>query len=198
MTESKNVTNFRQRRKALLVRISGGACSLCGYDKCIGALEFHHINPEDKEYQLSSGNCHSLEQDINELKKCLLVCANCHREIHQEDSPYTQEELFSKQIFIEEELEKEQNHKYYCIDCGKEVSSNKHQRCLACHKEYIKSKVKPPREELKKLIRDLPFTKIGEMFGVSNNAVVKWCKKEDLPFRKRDIVQYSDEDWAKI
>ena len=76
------VTKFRQRRKENLIKVLGSCCCLCGYNKCVGALEFHHINPENKSYQLSSGNCHKIEDDLEEAKKCILVCANCHREIH--------------------------------------------------------------------------------------------------------------------
>ena len=54
------------------------------------------------------------------------------------------------------------------------------------------------REELKTLIRTTPFTKIGEQFGVSDNAIRKWCDKFDLPRRVNDIKLYSDEEWSKI
>ena len=78
---AKNVTAARQKRKQELVYIMGGKCSLCGYDRCIAALEFHHIDKSQKERQLSSGSCHSWEEDVKEVKKCSLVCSNCHKEI---------------------------------------------------------------------------------------------------------------------
>ena len=60
----------------------GNKCQICGYNKSIAALEFHHLNPKEKEYQLSSGNCRSIQEDLEEAKKCILVCSNCHKEIH--------------------------------------------------------------------------------------------------------------------
>lgn len=57
-------------------------CKLCGYNKCNNALEFHHINPYKKEYLISDLKTYSKEIIIEELKKCIIVCANCHREIH--------------------------------------------------------------------------------------------------------------------
>ena len=57
---------------------------------------------------------------------------------------------------------------------------------------------KVSREELKTLIRTLPFTKIGEKFGVSYNAVRKWCDKYGLPKRMDEIKKFSDEEWLKI
>ena len=59
----------RQKRKQELVYIMGGKCSLCGYDRCIAALEFHHIDKSQKERQLSSGSCHSWEEDVKEVKE---------------------------------------------------------------------------------------------------------------------------------
>ena len=82
MGDVQKVTDFRRRRKENLIRVLGSCCSLCGYNKCVGALEFHHIEPENKTYQLSSGNCHKIEDDLEEAKKCILLCSNCHREIH--------------------------------------------------------------------------------------------------------------------
>ena len=48
------------------------------------------------------------------------------------------------------------------------------------------------------MIRTLPFTKIGEKYGVSDNAVRKWCKSRNLPYKKTDIKNYSDEEWELI
>ena len=69
--------------KKQLVKEKGGKCSICQYDKCISALEFHHINPKEKEFELKiSSTIKSKEVYLKELEKCILVCANCHREIH--------------------------------------------------------------------------------------------------------------------
>ena len=71
----------RYKKKKLLVEYKGGKCEICGYDKCLAALEFHHIDPDKKDFSISSSS-----KSIDELKleadKCILVCANCHREIH--------------------------------------------------------------------------------------------------------------------
>jgi hypothetical protein len=75
----------RRRLKAKMAAVDylGGACSLCGYAKCIKALEFHHKDPEQKDFGLSdSFRSGSLEKVKPELDKCVLLCANCHREEH--------------------------------------------------------------------------------------------------------------------
>lgn len=83
MTNSEKVSEFRRRRKLNLIHVCGDKCNLCGYNRVINSLEFHHINPQEKEYGIAAnGTCHNLEKDLQEVKKCILVCANCHREIH--------------------------------------------------------------------------------------------------------------------
>lgn len=69
--------------KKKLVALKGGACQICGYSKCLVALDFHHIEETTKEFELSQRDLtRAWEKIIEEAKKCLLVCANCHREIH--------------------------------------------------------------------------------------------------------------------
>lgn len=55
----------------------------CGYSKCIEALEFHHLDPTEKEFEISDRR--SWEALTAELDKCILLCANCHREYHSEN-----------------------------------------------------------------------------------------------------------------
>jgi len=71
------------RKEDIILRIIGAySCKLCGYSKCKQALEFHHIDPKIKEYSITNLNTHREDTIIKELEKCILVCANCHREIH--------------------------------------------------------------------------------------------------------------------
>ena len=77
------VVNFRRKVKAELVTYKGGHCEKCGYDKCTDALEFHHIDPSQKDFSIS-GRSLSFERLKSEVDKCILVCSNCHKEIHFE------------------------------------------------------------------------------------------------------------------
>ena len=196
----KATTDFRKRRKANLIKVSGNCCNICGYNKIPDALEFHHINPELKEYGISSsGTCHDLEKDLAEINKCILVCANCHREIHF--GLYSLDFLKEKKIYLEEianilrqeKFEKTGTKEYFCKKCNtpitKYASNGLCSKCVKIKQEY------PEREELKNLIRNLPFTQIGQLFGVSDNAIKKWCKKYDLPHLKSKINLISDEQW---
>lgn len=79
----EHIKNRRKRIKQKAVSYKGGKCSICGYSKCIQALEFHHLDPNKKDFGVSSKwNSKSWEVIVAELDKCVLVCANCHRELH--------------------------------------------------------------------------------------------------------------------
>jgi 5-methylcytosine-specific restriction endonuclease McrA len=68
--------------KRTLVEEAGGACGLCGYDRSVGALQFHHLDPKSKAFSLSHrGVTLSLEAARAEAAKCVLLCANCHAEV---------------------------------------------------------------------------------------------------------------------
>jgi transposase-like protein len=74
----------RRRReiKRILVGEAGGACVLCGYDRALSGLHFHHVNPEEKEFALSrQGVTRSLVAARAEAAKCVLLCSNCHAEV---------------------------------------------------------------------------------------------------------------------
>lgn len=79
--KSINVINWKKEKKKLLVEYKGGKCEKCEYNKCIEALEFHHLDPSKKDFTISS-HSYSFERMKQEADKCILVCANCHREIH--------------------------------------------------------------------------------------------------------------------
>jgi len=76
----------KSRRKLLRHKArqyKGGKRMLCGYNRCEDALDFHHIDSSKKSFGLSAkGTTRSWEKIRVEIDKCVLICANCHREIH--------------------------------------------------------------------------------------------------------------------
>lgn len=97
--ESELAVLKKQKYKLKMLQYKGGKCEICGYDKNIAALEFHHLNSEDKKFTVSDTH-HSWEDVQKELDKCICVCANCHRELH---NPQSTPENLQKLI---------ENHKY--------------------------------------------------------------------------------------
>jgi len=79
---AEGVVRHRRKLKAILVHEAGGRCVVCGYDRHPRALEFHHLQPNDKRLALSAnGVTLSLEALRAEARKCVLLCSNCHAEV---------------------------------------------------------------------------------------------------------------------
>lgn len=78
----KYTLNKGKQTKAKSIEYKGGKCSICEYNRCNTALEFHHIDPSKKDLNFKGMRGWAWERVVNELDKCILVCSNCHREIH--------------------------------------------------------------------------------------------------------------------
>ena len=138
---------------------------------------------QNKELTLIMDHINGYNTD-NRLENLRWVCPNCNYQLDTTNG-------------------KNQNHGEHhvntCVDCGKAISK-KATRCSQCeNKHRTATEVNGvPREVLKELIRTTPFTVIGAMYNVSDNAVRKWCDKYNLPRKVSDIKKINDEDWSKI
>lgn len=81
-TRNKQKRLSRPQSKKDLKMLFGGACKLCGYNRCLAALDFHHLIPENKTDTVSHLLIKNKSLALEEAKKCILVCSNCHDEIH--------------------------------------------------------------------------------------------------------------------
>ena len=154
-------------------------CSICGQEPFWNGkpmiLILDHINGYNKD---------------NRLKNLRWVCPNCNIQL---DTTNGKNHNHGKR-----------NH-YFCTECGIELDSRRSGKCLECRKNINKNRsniieIKQgvymfPNakrlvvlEELKELVKSKPFTYIGEYYGVSDNAIRKWCIKFDIPYKKRDII----------
>lgn len=77
------VVSHRQQVKLRSVALKGGKCQVCGYSKAISALHFHHLDPSQKEFNLTNSTCRSWAKVEKELEKCVLLCNRCHSEVHE-------------------------------------------------------------------------------------------------------------------
>ena len=161
---------YRTRTKQQAIDYKGGKCSVCSYDKYIGSLHFHHVYPETKSFNIGEINFRKFELLVDELDKCILVCSNCHFEIHAG---------LVDAVEIYEEQQKTFP-KYV-----KEIKPEKF------YQPVVKISKRPDKEILEKLVWEMSCVKIGEMFGVSDNAVNKWCKYYG-------IMKPGRGDWEKI
>ena len=81
---SESVKLWRNNVKLRIVEAMGGCCQICGYNRCEKALELHHIEPDKKELSFGAirANPQSWIKIVDELRKCILLCSNCHKEFH--------------------------------------------------------------------------------------------------------------------
>ena len=132
---SQAVITWRQRTKLKAVQYLGGSCSKCGYNKCLGSLQFHHTDPSKKDFSIS-GKSISWDKIKTELDKCILVCSNCHGELHYGNN--TVELLPDRVIPV-------------CIGCGKELKQLHNKYCRSCYKPTTKIEW-PSNKELQALL----------------------------------------------
>ena len=81
---SQSVTRTRKNILNRIVEEAGGKCEKCGYNKYKAVLEFHHRDPSTKLFEINMAKISSYKKSKTEANKCMLLCANCHREIHEE------------------------------------------------------------------------------------------------------------------
>lgn len=150
---SDTVLLMDKKLKQMLVEYKGGGCIRCGYSKCLAALEFHHRDPSQKDFAVNSVGNVKFDLIKPEIDKCDLVCANCHREIHVE----LRLQFPPKKI------------RHSRREPAMFVRQNNSGR---------PSKIKwPSVAEMKRLVVEMPYTKISKILGVSDVAVKKHCDK---------------------
>lgn len=132
---------------------------------------------------------------FNDIAKQYNLSKETIRRINVGESHFDEKEKYPLR---KNSTQKEKHKKeFFCEQCGAPIYSNS-KLCTKCY--HLKSrKVEwPTRQELKELIRNIPFTQIGKQFKVSDNTVRRWCDAYKLP-RKRSIINnISDEEWEKI
>lgn len=81
---SEYVKKWRKKVKEIILTCMGGSCQICGYSRCPTALELHHVNPDEKDFTFGyiMASCRNWKVIYEEIAKCILLCSNCHREVH--------------------------------------------------------------------------------------------------------------------
>ena len=159
-------------RKHKAIELKGGACAICGYNKNYAAMEFHHLDPKEKELDWKKLRQVKWEFIVTELQKCTLLCSNCHREVHNPDASI-------KQVAPPPALSCEMKSTGKCPSCKTKTFGTKF--CsVACCSLFKRKITRPSRAELAELIATMPMVRIGKKFGVSDNAIRKWAKCYDL------------------
>lgn len=80
--DAKQNKILRENIKRQCVEYKGGKCFVCGYNKFQGSLDFHHVNPQEKDFGIATMKTNSFDSLKKELDKCVMLCKNCHAEVH--------------------------------------------------------------------------------------------------------------------
>jgi DNA-binding CsgD family transcriptional regulator len=167
----KSVILWRQNIKLTLVKYKGGKCRICGYNKSIKALHFHHLDPTQKDFTIS-GKSWSFERLKNEVDKCILVCSNCHCEIH--DGLIDVSNYVVNIFEIKKDIKITQS-KMKCEICLKDCYGK---RCKDCFEPKRKVENRPSIDNLIKDVEEFGYCKVGRKYGVSDNTIRKWIKNK--------------------
>lgn len=181
----------RHKIKETLVAYKGGKCEICGYDKCTNALDFHHINPQEKSFVLNKGNFNkSLDVLKKEADKCILVCSNCHREIHYNENEEKRKQFIFEDIVRDKAISK-LNLEDILADIKNELSqleiSQKYDVSLSTIKRFFqkhnltKKHFSCSLEELIRLANIEPtYSFISKELNVTQRVLKRYCVNNDL------------------
>lgn len=186
--KSEHVKQWRRNMKQKVVIAMGNKCQICNYNKCNDALELHHLDPNEKEFGLGAIMAHPVkwEKIVEELKKCIMLCSNCHKEVHKGISIIPNEyQKFDESLLQTKEAKetiqiKAPKEITFCPICNKEKSHiNKYCSYSCAAKSQKHTKFNWDNIDLIDMIENqkLPKTKIAEQLGCSDVAVSKRYKK---------------------
>jgi len=178
------VYTWRKNTKAKMILISGEKCCICGFNQFTEALEFHHLDPETKESTLSNlmANGRSWNKLCEELQKCILVCANCHRGIHAGHIIPLNISTFDLKINQQFTIGNEvlDNFADACPVCSKKKLKSNKTCSLSCaatlsgHYDWDQYNLEEMYSELKS------YADMARIIGCSSDAIRKRMKKLKL------------------
>lgn len=176
------VVDARRKLKARAIEYKGGKCERCGYNRCHEALEFHHRDPAAKSFSISTGIYRRWDTLRRELDKCMMICANCHREEHHRERA----EWMNEQAKIaRESITRRPAARLPCHRCGRvtnvrKARAERAQRIFCsvrCSGTVARKFVWPRPERLRKLVWSAPATDVAARYGVTSTAIKRMCKK---------------------
>jgi hypothetical protein len=171
MENKAHVSNRRRELKSLTVSMMGGKCHRCGWNEHQSGLVPHHADPSKKDFSIG-GNTRSWERIKKEIRKCFLLCSNCHSVVHATNEVYYLDEK-NLPDYPDVVENRRQRRVKNCSDCGKKNIDINAERCRPC---YIKQKSKidwPDKSSLIAMIELDGYSSTARKLGVSDNAVRK-------------------------
>lgn len=182
------VSETRRKLKAKAVAYLGGKCANCGYSKSNSALEFHHLDPNEKDMNIS-GKVMSWSKMTAELDKCVLLCSNCHKEVHDE---LRQAHLASQRDLARSEVkERKPRILLTCPVCGSKFSitpsahkrrSGEHYCKTSCATEG-RSLLMPSKDDIVAFLTCHTMKELAIKLGVDPSTLSRKCRKLGVDYK---------------
>lgn len=176
---SEKVKRWRKRCKARIIEAMGGSCVVCKYVKCQSSLSLHHLDPSKKDFGMGAirANPKNWISLVEELRKCVLVCSNCHGEIHEGISFVPNDAAQFNEAFADyKSLEKSEDILTPCPMCGK-LKADYLKNCSVYCAAISKYRVDWNSIDLFSLLKEKSIVSIAEELGCSDSAVHKRIRK---------------------
>lgn len=178
-----------RRLKIKAVDYAGGSCRKCDYSRYVGALEFHHLEPEHKDFTISQwiSRHHVFDERLKkEIDKCILLCSNCHKETHATDKGI--DETYFRTLKISQTKTKNLRKPRQTIPCvcGNQMYLNA-KKCIRCEKASrlgLRPKIVwPSVEEILDCIKSTSAAEYARKLGVSRNNLIRHLKCRGKDYR---------------
>jgi hypothetical protein len=177
---SEQVKSWRKRTKERLVQAFGGKCAACGYNKCVDALQFHHLDPTQKDFTMGSvrASIKSWASIVEEARKCIMLCANCHSEVHAGIIKSTEHIKFDESFAEYRKTSFGNQNK--CPVCTNLKPSNQKTCSRSCASNFKLPRFNWDAHDLASLIQGRSILSVANQLGISDSAVSKRLRKLGL------------------
>lgn len=171
---SEAVKRWRRNTKQRMIDAMGGSCAICGYDRCPEAMDFHHLDPTKKDIALGGirANPVSWERLTAELRKCVLLCATCHREHHAGIVSIPQDIKSFDETFADYKLIERTAKMNHCPVCEK-LKSEASVTCSRACAAKQKGKIDWDKYDVPALCHGQSYEAVGRLLGCTGAAVKK-------------------------
>lgn len=170
---SEAVKRWRRNAKRRLIRAFGHKCGICGYNKCDEVMEFHHLDPSKKETHWGQirGSIQSWDKIVIEMRKCVMVCSNCHKEVHAGAATVPSDIVRLNEDLVDYKQYEKENDFEACPVCGTEKLKSNKTCSLAC---AAKRRLRVDWTDIdieSLLLQHGTYSAVGDLLGVTGAAV---------------------------
>lgn len=171
--QNQKLRGLKRKYEAVIAR--GGKCEKCGYSHNISALDFHHINPEEKEFEIDIRKFSNASLSLlnKELDKCILLCANCHREVHNPTLNMKDIQKIIETAKDKKSFSNETSYGSICPVCGKRFPkvTGKTYCSIEC-RDSVRYKNYPSKEQVLESYQQLKsWEKVAEYYNITRKII---------------------------